>query len=143
MCPFANVGRMLPHRGRFQRLPAPPASTAVEVSPSQVRYEEDPPKPARVLVHVDYADGTAREWEAREPPEFTISTGMAPPRRTGLAIGGEENAAPVYHAVPTLTLRLVSHPRYPLHERTHGPWRVLTGKAHDALASFLTAMGYQ
>ena len=134
----------MPHRGRFQRQSLPPSEASdllPEVSASQVRYEEEPPEVSRVLVRVEYADGTAREYEAKEP-EVTITEGMGT-RRTGLAVGAGDGFAPVSHAVPTLTVRLAAHPRHSLHIRTRGPWKMLGEEAHSALASFLAAMGYE
>jgi len=63
-------------------------------------------------------------------------------RRTGLAVGAGDGFAPVSHAVPTLTVRLAAHPRHNLHIRTHGPWKMLSEEAHNALARFLEEMGY-
>jgi len=114
---------------RFQR---PQISSPADLVPTAVtaekRYEEDAPEVTRVLVRVERGDGTAREYLAVEPQNCEVTTGMA----TGST-----------HAIPTLNLHLIAHPRHNLHISTHGPWRLMSQEAHDALADFLHAMGYQ
>jgi hypothetical protein len=95
-------------------VPAPP--------PEDIRYEdEDAQKVTRVLVVVERADGTVKEYEAREPERFMMSdpediSTMAF-RVTGLALGAGGAARGVQAAVPTLSLSFAANPRYNLHIR--------------------------
>ena len=117
-----------PHRGRFQRGAATPAELVPGAVTAERRYEDDSAEVTRVLVRVERGDGTAREYEAVSPQICEV--------RTGMATAGSQ-------AMPSLDLHLVANLRHNLHIRTHGPWKLLSQQAHDALAEFLTAMGYQ
>ena len=87
--------------------------------PAQMRYEDETPPDAvtRVLVVVERADGTVKEYEAREPQDWlmndpeSFSTQVF--RQTGLGIGATRLTA----GVPSLRLSFSAHPRYNLHIR--------------------------
>ena len=87
--------------------------------PAQMRYEDETPPDAvtRVLVVVERADGTVKEYEAREPQDWLMndpeSVSAQVIRQTGLGIGATQLQA----GVPSLRLSFSAHPRYNLHIR--------------------------
>lgn len=87
--------------------------------PADIRYEDETPPDAvtRVLVVVERADGSVKEYEAREPQNFTMndpeSFSAQVFRQTGLGIGATRLTA----GVPSLRLSFSAHPRYNLHIR--------------------------
>lgn len=90
--------------------------------PADIRYEdEDRDKVACVTVLVEYADGRAKEYKAREPQDFRMSdpeqmSTMAF-RTTGLSIGGGGGFRDLQAGVPALSLSFAANPRYNLHIR--------------------------
>jgi hypothetical protein len=92
--------------------------------PADIRYEDaDADKVTRVLVRVERADGTVKEYEAREPQDFTMndpeSFSAQVFRKTGLGIGGGGGFRGVTAGVPSLRLSFTAHPRYNLHIRNN------------------------
>jgi hypothetical protein len=99
----------------------PPWSGAIERAPqpAEIRYEDEmqPDAVTRVLVVVERADGSVKEYEAREPQDWQMndpeSSSAQVFRQTGLGIGATRLTA----GVPSLRLSFVAHPRYNLHIR--------------------------
>ena len=87
--------------------------------PADIRYEDETPPDAvtRVLVVVERADGSVKEYEAREPQNWQMndpeSISAQVFRQTGLGIGTTRLTA----GVPSLRLSFSAHPRYNLHIR--------------------------
>ena len=87
--------------------------------PADIRYEAETPPDAvtRVLVVVERADGSVKEYEAREPHNWSMndpeSFSAQVFRPTGLGIGATRLTA----GVPSLRLSFSAHPRYNLHIR--------------------------
>lgn len=107
---------------------------------ADIHYEEER-EVDRVLIRIEYSDGTTHEYEAREPQDWELAERMTT-RRTGVSIGGGDTGF-VSHAVPALRLTFTAHPRHNLHISTHGPWQMLSVEAKTALSDFLAAMGYE
>lgn len=89
---------------------------------ADIRYEDDEPdKVANVLVVVTYVDGRVKEYEARQPENFTMndpeSISAQVFRQTGLALGSGDGFRGVTAGVPSLRLSFSAHPRYNLHIR--------------------------
>ena len=81
--------------------------------PAEIRYEDEtsPDAVTRVLVVVERADGSVKEYEAREPQSFEMNdpesfSAQVFRQTTRLTAG-----------VPSLRLSFVAHPRYNLHIR--------------------------
>lgn len=94
--------------------------------PQDVRYEdEDAREVTRVLVVVERADGTVKEYEAREPEDFQMndpeSVSAQVFRKTGLALGSGGGFRGVTAGVPSLRLSFSANPRYNLHIRNARP----------------------
>jgi hypothetical protein len=91
--------------------------------PADIRYEDEtaPDTVTRVVVRVERADGTVKEYEAREPRAFEMSDPESFSaqvfRPTGLGIDGYGGPRGVTAGVPSLRLSFAAHPRYNLHIR--------------------------
>lgn len=90
--------------------------------PEGIRYEdEDARRVILVRLVVERADGSAKEYEAREPENFQMSdpadlSTMAF-RMTGLAIGAGGAFRGVQARTPTLSVSFAANPRRGLHIR--------------------------
>ena len=91
--------------------------------PADIRYEDEAPADAvtRVLVVVERADGSVKEYEAREPQDFEMndpeSFSAQVFRPTGLGLASGSGFRSVTAGVPSLRLSFSAHPRYNLHIR--------------------------
>ena len=91
--------------------------------PADIRYEDEAPADAvtRVLVTVERADGSVKEYEAREPQNFEMndpeSFSAQVLRPTGLGLASGSGFRSVTAGVPSLRLSFSAHPRYNLHIR--------------------------
>ena len=87
--------------------------------PADIRYEDETPSDAvtNVIIRVERADGSVKEYEAREPHNWSMndpeSFSAQVFRPTGLGIGATRLTA----GVPSLRLSFTAHPRYNLHIR--------------------------
>lgn len=100
------MSELVPISGEIVK--APPAA--------KVQYEpEDPDAVTRVFVRVEYADGRIREYQAKEPQDFTMRDGMTvmPARLPGFGAVLAGSAV-----IPSLRLSFTAHPRHNLHIRT-------------------------
>jgi hypothetical protein len=86
------------------------AGTLPELADTGIRYDEEPPGVTRVVLHVEYADGTVREWDAPEPQGFRLDESMST-RKTGLGVGHAGGFTGVSHAVPSVSVSFTAHPR--------------------------------
>jgi hypothetical protein len=87
--------------------------------PAGICYEDEtqPDAVTRVLVVVERADGSVKEYEAREPQDWSMndpeSISAQVIRTTGLSFGTTRLQA----GMPSLRLSFSAHPRYNLHIR--------------------------
>ena len=90
---------------------------------ADIRYEAETPPDAvtRVLVVVERADGSVKEYEAREPQNWQMndpeSISAQVFRQTGLGVGSGSGFRGLTAGVPSLRLSFSAHPRYNLHIR--------------------------
>ena len=90
---------------------------------ADIRYEAETPPDAvtRVLVVVERADGSVKEYEAREPHNWSMndpeSFSAQVFRPTGLGVGSGRGFRGLTAGVPSLRLSFSAHPRYNLHIR--------------------------
>ena len=86
-----RYARFARNRGRGMLSPA-------DMVPAEFRPErhEDEGRVTRVTVTAEYADGTAKEWDAVEPLDFQVSPGLAlnGPRSAGAALSVSFRANP-------------------------------------------------
>ena len=90
--------------------------------PADIRYEdENADKVTRVLVVVERADGSVKEYEAREPANFMMndpeSLSAQVIRTTGLGLPSGGGFRELMAGMPSLRLRFTANPRYNLHIR--------------------------
>ena len=90
--------------------------------PADIRYEdEDADKVTRVLVVVERADGTIKEYEAREPADWQMndpeSLSAQVIRTTGLGLPSGGGFRGLMAGMPSLRLSFTANPRYNLHIR--------------------------
>jgi hypothetical protein len=91
--------------------------------PAEMRYEDEtqPDAVTRVLVVVERADGSVKEYEAREPQNWQMndpeSISAQVFRQTGLGIASGSGFRGVTAGVPSLRLSFSAHPRHNLHIR--------------------------
>jgi hypothetical protein len=90
--------------------------------PADMRYETvDPDQVTRVLVVVERADGSVKEYEAREPVDFEINDPASMSsqvfRQTGLGLVSGSGFTDLMAGMPSLRLSLTANPRYNLHIR--------------------------
>ena len=91
--------------------------------PADIRYEDETDSDAviRVLVRVERADGTVKEYEAREPQRFEMNDPESFKaqvfRPTGIGIMSGSGPRGMTAGVPSLRLSFSAHPRYNLHIR--------------------------
>ena len=92
--------------------------------PADIRYEDETPSDAvtNVTIRVERADGSVKEYEAREPQNWQMndpeSIGAQVLRTTGLGIaGGFGGITQLRAGVPSLRLSFTAHPRHNLHIR--------------------------
>jgi hypothetical protein len=89
---------------------------------ADIRYEdEDADRVTRVLVVVERADGTVKEYEAREPQDWQMndpeSLSAQVIRTTGLGLPSGGGFRGLMAGVPSLRLSFSANPRYNLHIR--------------------------
>lgn len=103
--------------GAYIRTDMVPASWA------DIRYEDETDSDAvtRVLVRVERADGSVKEYEAREPQNWEMndpeSVSAQVFRQTGIGIMSGSGPRGLTAGVPSLRLSFSAHPRYNLHIR--------------------------
>ena len=91
--------------------------------PAGIRYEAETPPDAvtRVLVVVERADGSVKEYEARDPQNWQMndpeSIAAQVFRPTGFGIGYDNGLKTLMAGVPSLRLSFSAHPRHNLHIR--------------------------
>jgi len=90
--------------------------------PADIRYEdEDADKVTRVLVVVERADGSVKEYEARDPEDWQMNNPESPSaqviRTTGLGLPSGGGFRGLMAGMPSLRLSFTANPRYNLHIR--------------------------
>lgn len=90
--------------------------------PANIRYEDDDPgKVVRVLIQVERADGSVKEYEAREPHGFHMNDPESPSaqvfRRTGISVRHAGGSQGLVAGIPSVRLVFTANPRYNLHIR--------------------------
>jgi hypothetical protein len=96
-------------------VPAPKAA--------DIRYEDEtePDAVTRVLVVVERADGSVKEYEAREPQQWQMndpeSISAQVIRTTGLSLASGGGFRGLQAGTPSLSLSFTANPRYNLHIR--------------------------
>jgi hypothetical protein len=91
--------------------------------PADLRYEDETPPDAvtRVLVVVERADGSVKEYEAREPENWQMndpeSLSAQVIRTTGLGLPSGGGFRGLMAGMPSLRLSFSANPRYNLHIR--------------------------
>jgi hypothetical protein len=91
--------------------------------PADIRYEDETPPDAvtKVIIRVERADGSVKEYEAREPQNWQMndpeSIGAQVLRPTGFGIGYDTALKTLMAGVPSLRLSFTAHPRHNLHIR--------------------------
>lgn len=91
--------------------------------PADIHYEAEtaPDAVTRVLVVVERADGSVKEYEAREPQNWQMndpeSVAAQVFRPTGFGIGYDSALKTLTAGVPSLRLSFSANPRHNLHIR--------------------------
>ena len=91
--------------------------------PADIRYEDETDRDTvtRVVVRVERADGSVKEYEAREPQNWSMndpeSFSAQVFRPTGIGIMSAGGARGLTAGVPSLRLSFSAHPRWNLHIR--------------------------
>jgi hypothetical protein len=91
--------------------------------PADIRYEDETPADAvtRVLVVVERADGSVKEYEAREPQQWRMndpeSISAQVIRTTGVSLASGGGFRGLQAGMPSLSLSFTANPRYNLHIR--------------------------
>jgi hypothetical protein len=113
--------------------------------PADIRYEDEAPADAvtRVLVVVERADGSVKEYEAREPQNWQMndpeSISAQVFRQTGLGLGSGSGFRGVTAGVPSLRLSFSAHPRYNLHIRNVRRPSAPQGPVQESISSSSTS----
>lgn len=112
-----------------------------ETTAPEVRYGEENSEPqvTRVVLHVEYGDGTVREYDAREPQDFRLDETMAT-RKTGLGVSGASGFTGISHAVPSVSVSFTAHPRHNMFIWT-SPLLVVSDAVRSAAGMLVQAMG--
>jgi hypothetical protein len=116
--------------------------------PADIRYEDEtsPDTVTRVVVRVERADGTVKEYEAREPQAFEMSDPESFSaqvfRQTGLGIMSAGGARGLTAGVPSLRLSFTAHPRYNLHIRNSRTGEDGQASISSSLTAASAASGY-
>ena len=104
--PAEITGEIVKHGTEIEALP--PAA--------DMRYTDDRAV-ARIFVRVEYADGRIREYQAKEPQDFTLNESMTAREASFAISAGGLFKAPTMVS-PALRLSFRAHPRWNLHIRT-------------------------
>jgi hypothetical protein len=113
--------------------------------PADIRYEDETPADAvtRVLVVVERADGSVKEYEAREPQNWQMndpeSVAAQVFRPTGFGIGYDNGLKTLTAGVPSLRLSFSAHPRHNLHIRNVRWPGGEQGPSHSSIPSSSTS----
>jgi hypothetical protein len=96
--------------------------------PADIRYEDETASDmvTRVVVRVERADGTVKEYEAREPQAFEMndpeSFAAQVFRSTGLGFMSGGGFRGLTAGVPSVRLSFTAHPRHNLHITNSRIW---------------------
>jgi hypothetical protein len=122
-----------------------------------IRYEDEGADTVtRVLIRVERADGSVKEYEAREPADWKMTdpesiSSMRIAGTMGVQPLGQPGFTQVRQAMPSMSLSFTANPRYNLHIRTRqivDDWMTQTArqaraqdKAADSLMEIAQVLG--